>query len=540
MSKKIVIYQVFPRWFGNKVEKQVFNGTMAQNGVGKFNDFTEEALDDMVAMGITHVWYTGVIRHAKPGPYPEIVKGKAGSPYAVIDYYDVDPDLATEAGQRMDEFEALLRRTHDRGLKVIIDFVPNHVARNYRSSQQPDGVRGLGQDDDPSQLFTLSNDFYYLNEPLVLPVAGTYKESPAKATGNDCFSAHPSVNDWYETVKLNYGAGTGQQSGVWQKMLDILLFWAAKGIDGFRCDMAEMVPLDFWNWALPQVKAQYPSLVFIAETYNPATYKAYIFTGHFDYLYDKVGLYDCLREVVCHHRSTFDLTACWQAVEGMGEHMLRFMENHDEQRIASRFFAGDPLKALPAMLVSAAMHKGPVMVYAGQETGEPAEGAKGFSGDDGRTSIFDYIAVPTLQAYLKEKALAHSDRSASHGRPYSLHAAYQQLLRFVRDSVTLASGEFYDLMWANGGVPGMERCYAFLRHTPSERLLVVARFEGQPGALTLHIPEHAMQTMGCEKGAAFRLKPLLHPGAPLELSPEGLVTINFDEYAYEVYRFSEN
>ena len=558
-AHKMVIYQVFPRWFGNRIEQQVFAGTKEQNGVGKFNDFTPEALQDIATLGATHIWYTGVLRHAKPDPYPEIVKGRAGSPYAVIDYYDVDHDLATQADRRMDEFEALVERTHTAGLKVIIDFVPNHVARNYHSVQKPAGVRDLGEDDDPSQAFSPVNDFYYLNEDLVLPdnIApfGTpfnpgdirYKEHPARVTGNDCFSAHPSVNDWYETVKLNYGGltpassshpplGGGLGRGLWDKMLNILLFWASKKIDGFRCDMAEMVPLAFWNWAIPQVKTQYPDIIFIAETYNPQTYKEYISTGKFDYLYDKVGLYDTLRDVLCHGRSTFDITHCWQAVEGVGAHMLYFLENHDEQRIASHFFAGDPWKALPAMLVSAAMHRGPLMVYAGQETGEPAAGAVGFSGDDGRTSIFDYINVPTLQQYLLgQLPTADSVRPTDNCQ---LRTAYRQLLTFTRDSATLAGGEFYDLMWANTGRPGMERCYAFLRHTSEEQLLVVASFHPSPVTRHLCIPEHALQTMGLPAGGRYLLTPLLH-SSPELLMIDSELTIDLHNFTYEVYRFSK-
>ena len=215
-NKKILIYQVFPRWFGNRVEQQVFAGTAVQNGVGKFNDFTDRALQEIAALGITHIWFTGILRHATPEPYPEIVKGRAGSPYAIVDYYDVAADLAENIDRRMEEFENLVERTHCSGLKAIIDFVPNHVARNYQSLRKPAGLRDLGEDDNPAQGFAATNDFYYLQEDLVLPQhiqpyglpfncsEIRYTERPAKVTGNDCFTAQPSINDWYETVKLNY------------------------------------------------------------------------------------------------------------------------------------------------------------------------------------------------------------------------------------------------------------------------------------------------------------------------------------------------
>jgi glycosidase len=556
-NQKIVIYQVFPRWFGNRTEWQVFAGTATENGVGKFNDFTDKALQEILALGITHIWYTGILRHATPDPYPEIVKGRAGSPYAIVDYYDVAADLAEDNQRRMEEFEALVERSHRSGLKVIIDFIPNHVARNYKSLQKPANLRDLGEDDDPSQDFSATNDFYYLEGELVLPQnirpyglpfdrsEIRYFEHPAKVTGNDCFSTHPSINDWYETVKLNYEKDA-QNDGTWQKMLHILLFWASKKMDGFRCDMAEMVPLMFWNWVIPKVKTQYPEIIVIAETYNPKTYEDYINIGHFDYLYDKVGLYDTLREVICKGRSTFDISHCWQRNGNLCAQMLHFLENHDEQRIASRFFAGDPWRALPAMLVSAAMHQGPAMIYAGQETGEPAEGAVGFSGDDGRTSIFDYINVPTLQRYLKEKGIIPVDDYKTNYNPVKLCStaitdAYRQLLTFVRESSTLAVGEFYDLMWANAGRPEMNRCYAFLRHTAEEQLLIVALFGDKQTDMTinLHIPQHALTTMGLAIHQNYKLRPLLHADKEIVMGSDNELSINFTDFTYEIYRFSE-
>src|SRR5690606_10508405 len=131
-----------------------------------------------------------------------------------------------------------------------------------------------------------------------------YNEYPAKVTGNDCFTHQPSVQDWYETVKLNYGVD--YQNGrtehfdpipdTWIKMKDILLYWAGKSVDGFRCDMAEMVPLAFWQWVIPQVKNAYPNILFLAEIYNPNVYRDFLRHNTFDFLYDKVGLYDVLRD----------------------------------------------------------------------------------------------------------------------------------------------------------------------------------------------------------------------------------------------------
>ena len=343
MSQKIIIYQVFTRLFGNKTTTLQNNGSIKENGCGKMADFTAKALDEIKHLGATHIWYTGIIEHATQTDYsaygiqkdhPAVVKGKAGSPYAIKDYYDVDPDLAVKVEHRMKEFENLVNRTHKAGLKMIIDFVPNHVARQYHSDQKPEGVEDLGARDNKGKGFDPQNNFYYIpGEPLHLDNLNVspkdYQESPAKATGNDVFSAWPGQNDWYETIKLNYGVDycNGHTCcfdpipDTWKKMLDILCFWAAKGIDGFRCDMAEMVPVEFWGWAIPQVKALHPSIIFIAEVYNPAEYRNYIFQGHFDYLYDKVGLYDTLRAVSSGFTSAGNITSCWQQVDDIQNHI---------------------------------------------------------------------------------------------------------------------------------------------------------------------------------------------------------------------------
>ena len=436
--QKIIIYQIFTRLFGNRSNGCKPGGSIAENGSGKMSFFTDELLHGLRAKGYSHVWYTGVIRHATttdytqydiPSQHPAIVKGKAGSPYAIVDYYDIDPDLADDVNNRMQEFEQLLDRSHRAGLKVIIDFVPNHVARQYHSTAKPEGVHDLGEDDDTSMGFSAANNFYYCPgtpfQPHIDTYAGEaepYCEFPAKATGNDHFDASPCVNDWYETVKLNYGvdyldAGGRSEhfapmSDTWGKMTDILMYWAAKGVDGFRCDMAEMVPPAFWHWAIAKVKKAYPEIIFVAEVYNPLDYNRYVDAG-MDYLYDKVGMYDTMRSVVCDNCPTSQITTAWQWVDGISNHMLYFLENHDEQRIASDFFAGDPFRAYPALVVNALMRSNPFMVYAGQEYGERGMDQEGFSGRDGRTTIFDYWTVPSLyRAHVShsltddEKALA--------------------------------------------------------------------------------------------------------------------------------------
>ena len=511
-EKKTIIYQLMPRWFTNCNAKCVPNGTLKQNGSGKFNEIDEKRLRSIKSLGATHVWYTGVIEHATATNYkgitpcnPHVVKGLAGSPYAIRDYYDVCPDLAVNVKQRMAEFEALVARTHKAGLKVIIDFVPNHVAREYESDTKPAGVQDLGENDNPMMFFDPKNNFYYITGQEFAPNGvdlghdkGAYREFPARATGNDCYSASPNRDDWYETIKLNYGVDPWNGSKhfdpippTWLKMLDILLYWAGKGVDGLRCDMAHMVPVEFWHWAIAQVKAQYPALIFIAEIYDVALYHSYIEYGGFDYLYDKVTLYDTLRGILCNGWSASELTRCWQTVEGMGDHMLNFLENHDEQRIASRQFCGDPWRALPALVVSATMSRCPFMVYAGQELGEPAADAEGYSGLDGRTTIFDYWSVPTLRRWHMEKPTTAERK---------LRAMYRHLLRLCNSEPSLAHGQFFDLMYVNQETLDPRLQYAYLRHCDGEMTLIVANFGDTTVDTLINIPQHALDCANMPAG----------------------------------------
>ena len=524
-NKKTIIYQLLPRLFTNSCDHCVVNGSKRQNGCGKMNDITTAVLNKIRDMGITHVWYTGVIRHALKTQYsgipscnPYIVKGNAGSPYAITDYYDIDPDIAVRVKNRIGEFQRLVARTHEAGMKVIIDFVPNHVARQYHSIAKPENVEDLGATDNKDIAFSPMNNFYYMPGQQFAPSIDLgqgdefYYEKPAMATGNDCFHPYPGVNDWYETVKLNYGIdyATGQRHfspipSTWHKMRDILLYWAQMGVDGFRCDMAHMVPVEFWNWVIPQVKEQFPELIFIAELYDVGIYRDYIFNGHFDYLYDKVSLYDTLRAVVTGNARAAAITGCWQAVEGIGDHMLNFLENHDEQRIASSEFAGDATRALPALVVATTMSRAPFMVYHGQELGEPARDAEGFSGRDGRTTIFDYWSVDTLRRWYNG---GKCDTARLTSEERQLRRFYKKLLRLCNSEKAIAQGEFYDLMYVNGDSLNCDKVYAYYRHCEGERLLIVANFNDLDETVHLNTPQHAFQVMGMESGT-YRCKELL-------------------------------
>lgn len=551
-SNKMIVYQVLPRLFGNLNDKPKQDGSIVDNGVGKFSDFTSEALNKIHELGITHIWYTGVLEHATKTDHTvyqirrdhsSIVKGNAGSPYAVKDYYDVDPDLANDVNDRMLEFEELIARTHAAGMKVIIDFVPNHVSRQYYSDSRQNYIEDLGERDDTSKAFAPNNNFYYLPDQILkmpttcLEEDFEYSEFPAKATGNDRFDACPSKDDWYETIKLNYGVDYvhGHTKhfdpipNTWEKMLEILLFWSYKGIDGFRCDMAEMVPVEFWNWVIPKVKHAH-NVFFIAEVYNPDQYRNYIDNGHFDYLYDKVGLYDTLRLVITHKAPASSITRCWQAVEGIQNKMVNFLENHDEQRIASHFFAGDPEPGIPGMLVAALMNTNPVMIYSGQELGERAEEAEGFSGADGRTTIFDYWSVESVRNWINGGLF---DGGKLSEQQKNLRLIYKKILNIAKEEPAISEGKFYDLTYANIDNPDFDssRQYAFLRKYEQDVILVVANFDRNPRKVRINIPQSTFEFLEIEDNKACVMSDLikgtttistLTAACPYEIMVEGL------------------
>lgn len=535
---KMVVYQIMTRLFGNTVSVNKRYGTIAENGVGKFNDINEAALRALKEMGVTHVWYTGVIEHVTLTDYskydippddPDIVRGRAGSPFVIKDYYDVDPDLADSVPLRMQEFEQLVARTHEAGLKVLIDFVPNHVARAYRSDAKPEGVMDLGEEDFPLLAFDPNNNFYYLpGEIFKVPAGhrpvgyeyvpgrdGVFEEMPAKATGNDRFTASPGINDWFETVKLNYGVDI-QNGGkthfdtipnTWIKMRDILLFWAGKNVDGFRCETAGMVPVEFWNWAIPQVRQVNPEILFIAEIYDPGKYTSYLHDGRFDYLCDKVCLYDTLRLIVEGKQGTDRIPGIRQRLEGINYRLLHFLENHNEQRIASPQFAGDPWKGVPAMVISATIDRGPVMIYFGQEVGEPGSGWEGYQGDDGRTTIYDYWGVPEHQKWMNGGKF---DGALLSPEQKKLRQFYIDLLTLVGNNAAISQGDYIDLTRYNldaGNFTG--NVHAFIRHYKDERLLIVNSFNTDNQSIKINLPMDVATRLGLNKEQTFVAKDLL-------------------------------
>ncbi|MEN9729815.1 MAG: Neopullulanase [Bacteroidota bacterium] len=523
-SEKFVVYQMMFHLWGNKQTELVRNGSYQTNGVTKFKDVSDVALKALKNKGITHVYATGLIEHAtmenfaafgSPIDHPSVVKGRAGSPFAIKDYYDVNPFLADEPAKRMEEFKAMLKRFHANGLKLVIDFVPNHLARQYSSDQKPQGVIDFGVNDNKHVAFDVNNNFYYLPgtqfsvpegvHPPV-PVNIPYIEIPAKVSGNNVFSPQPSINDWFETVKLNYGVDyqNGNQNhfdpipNTWLKMHEVLSYWTALGVDGFRCDMAEMVPVEFWTYAIGKIKKQNPKIIFIAEIYQPDRYRDYIFKGGFDYLYDKVGLYDGVRRLMQQkpEATCADITRVWQQESGdFANHMLRFLENHDEHRLNTPAFAANNFwSTIPGMVITASLHDGPLMIYMGQEFGEKANEIEGYNEADDRSSMFDFWRVETHQRWMNGGKF---DGGLLTESEKEIDQFYQQLFKKVHSSEAIQQGAFFDLQYAQLDNYPSKKVYAFLRYTGKDRLLIISNFDANHAqTFDIQIPQLAKDMMG--------------------------------------------
>ncbi|MCE9611639.1 MAG: hypothetical protein K8R23_15685 [Chthoniobacter sp.] len=534
-TPRVRIYQLLPRLFGNVNETRKPNGTLAENGVGKFADINDAALVALRAMGFTHLWLTGVLRQATATDYaalglpaddPDLLKGLAGSPYAIKDCYDVCPDYAVQPAERLAEFRALLERARAAGLQVIVDFAANHVARSYRSVMQPDA--DFGADDDRSRFFDPQNNFFYLQRespgggpplrlPTVLdgqPVSPTCRvlgkcdglfdgeREHGRATGNNVASWAPELRDWYETAKLNYGYDfvggareypTAEQPGkpipdTWWKMDGVLAYWQALGVAGFRCDMAHLVPPEFWAWAIGRARARNEGALFLGEAYDNDPMKvpggnvlAALLAAGLDAVYDDPS-YKVLKGIYDGPQWANDLDGVL-GDDTLLHRALRYAENHDEVRLAGAGQWGGVGAAVgrPVAALLYGLGRGPVLVYSGQEVGEPAHGAEGFGGDNARTTIFDYWSMPELVKWVNGHR--YDGGRLSPGQK-ALREFYARLLALVGEPAFRA-GECFRLNYANqtnerfGRLPGETASghwlYAYLRFDAAsgQRFLVL-------------------------------------------------------------------
>ena len=523
---KPIIYQMLPRLWGNDKVRPKKNGTLSDNGTGKISDIDAKTLEYIKWLGCSHIWLTGMIRHSTQSSeegcmasHPQFVKGKAGSPYAICDYYDINPYLADNPEDRIDEFKDLIKRVHDAGLKVIIDFVPNHVARDYGKISPAEDHPMLGREDDKSVHWKEENDFiYYPGCELQLPTAcpkgmKPYHEMPAMATGNNCYSAEPGINDWFETVKINY---CDFRTPTWDKMLDIVKYWASMGVDGFRCDMVELVPAEFMKWLIAEVKNEYPSVIFIAEVYKKELYNEYVRNVGFDFLYDKSGLYDTLRTIVEKNaedngmpvelwQSTMGITRSWQFLGDLQPYMLNFLENHDEQRFGSDFFGKDAKNTFAPLYTSLFLNTAPFMIYFGEEVGEKGMDEEGFSGRDGRTTIFDWWSIGSVRRLRKViesgdyksmdvKSLVKAGMKREEAEVF---VKFAEATRLASSDTAVTKGTTYDLCYCNLSSDGFDknRHFAFLRDYEDHTILFACNFSNREAHIRLTIPEHAFEWM---------------------------------------------
>jgi glycosidase len=542
VAQKKVIYQLVVRLFGNTHEARVQDGTLEQNGVGRFADVNEAAIAEIKALGCTDVWLTGVLRQATMTDYssiglppddPDVVKGRAGSFFAVRDYFDVCPDYAVDPADRMAEFEALVARLHAAGLRVLIDLVPNHVARGYGSVVRPE--LDFGAHDDPSVFFSPQNDFFYLpgGEPLTLCRPSGWRPTGVafdgrfaredggpgrtpRVTGNNVRSARPSATDWYETVKLNYGFNFAEPSAssyhpppsTWKKVDAILAYWQDKGVDGFRVDFAHWVPPEAWSTILTAAKARRPETWFVAEAYEDLErlLEAGFDAVYFDELTDALkGLYigaSTLESVDVLLRSIDD------PVRGR---YLTYLENHDERRIASPIVrdrgpdatglgstqAGRQL--LPLLYLYS---NGPVLLLNGQEVGEPGAGAEGFGGDDGRTTIFDYWSMPAFVGWVSGHAYDGAGLTAPQR---ALRAYHGDLLRLLQ-APEVRGNRIWGLRYLNDPRvhPGANAAifpFARFARGGGSLLVVVANFAvGTPSSGAIRLPADLLDAAGLPSG----------------------------------------
>lgn len=402
------------------MKKIIYQALTRLWGQGRFSSWDKTSLDYIRSLGADYLWLTGIPRHATG---KDFVKGDPGSPYSISDWQDVNAYLADDPAKRMEEFKALVGRVHDAGLKLITDFVPNHVAKDY--------------------IGPIPHHKYW-------------------------------DGDWTDTLKVDWDAPE-----TFDIMAGVLRFWASMGVDGFRCDMVELVRADHLARLISMIRAEYPELVFVAEVYNKSNYHTYLDAG-FDLLYDKSGMYDtvaaiCRRMIPARH-----ITWCWQSIGDMQPRMLNFLENHDELRLASNIFLTSPTRAYAALGLSLLFNNAWFMLYFGQEVGEDAA-----ESENGRTSIFNWsnpVHIGDLNACLHgEKQL--SDEESAVLKRYTELLATAKLPAF-------ASGATWDLCYCNEGSIGFDadRHFAFLRYDETESYLVVCNFSDYTADMQICFP----------------------------------------------------
>ncbi len=218
--------------------------------------------------------------------------------------------------------------------------------------------------------------------------------------------------------------------------------------------------------------------------------------------------------------------------------MLNFLENHDEQRIASDFFAGSATKGIPGMIVAATMNTNPVMIYFGQELGERGMDKEGFSGMDGRTTIFDYWSVDSIRNWRNNGAFGTTKLTEEQN---SLRKFYLQLIKVAREEECIHSGKFFDIMYANYENPAFNstKQYTFLRSSGNEFILVVANFDSYNADISVHIPEEAFYYTGIDPQKVKSAKELLSKkNFKLNTNWNKSLILSVEAYSGKIIKFS--
>ena len=588
-DSKIRIYQLLPRLFGNTNERRRPNGSLGENGTGKFSDLDEKALTELKAMGFTHLLITGVLQQVtatdygqigEPADDSDLLKGVAGSPYAVRDFYDVTPDYADDPAARMEEFMSLVDRVHTQEMKILIDFTPSQVGRSYLSSNKEEP--SLGAKDTPATFFDVDNNFFYLTgdvkvegkgPPLKLPTVdgdgrptsptGQVAEVPCnglfegetnfgRVTGNNVVSWEPGLDTAYEMVKLNYGYDFtdpekatrqyphGAQSDLplpdtWEKMDKIIAHWQAIGVDGFRAAMAQRVPSEFWDWLLNRSRQRNPQAFWIAEASDDDPAKVPSGDSQSVKVTGGNAMLELLKagfDAVHDHSSyatikgIYDGTATANDLDKetsrafLFDNALRYAENDAEVRLASpREWGGHGMQVgRPVSALLFGLSRGPVMVYHGQEVGEPAVGAEGFGGDDGRTTIYDYWSMPEFVKWVNH---GEFDGGRLSPEQLKLRDFYRRLLLAI-DQPAFRDGGFYPLNPDNlynaaygrsrRGISG-QWLYSYLRYDPmsGQRMLVVVNLNPEEAIknIRIRVPVRAMRFLDWDTIAGSKSVPIV-------------------------------
>jgi glycosidase len=290
-----VIYEIYPRNFSAE---------------GNFNGITAR-LDELRDLGVNILWLMPI------HPIGEkMKKGTIGSPYAVRDYYGINPDFGTA-----DDLKRLVTESHKRGLKVIIDIVANHTAWDNVMMAHPE----------------------------------FYKQD---ASGK----VIPPVPEWTDVAGLNYN-----NTKLRTYMIDMLKHWVKDfDLDGFRCDVAYMVPTDFWEQARTELEKVKPDIMMLAEATKPE-----LLTKAFDIDYSW-PLHATLNKVMLEGAPASDLKASFeQSLKEFprGSLHLRISDNHDEARAVARFGIRGALATQVLMFTL----DGVPLVYNGMEVGDATE-----------------------------------------------------------------------------------------------------------------------------------------------------------------------